>query len=166
MKLNAGLNRLWSTPCKLDNIQIKDEYLNSALTNEVHSELLSQVESVFDDYLKESLNLGLNNWKHKIQSWVNLYENNGMEYHTHHGSQISAVYYLMNEGGGEITFHDPRHFAARGYDMKFRKLFEPLVHNPMAGEIIVFPSYLYHTVRPAKGKRISIPFDLFLFDDD
>lgn len=166
--LNAGKNSLYCTTVQLEKINIRQEYIDDALLNVVHPDLEAEVTQIFDKYIQTILpEHQLSDWKYKIDSWVNRFNQSEMEYHTHNGAMISTVVYLMNNAdGGEITFYDPKHFAARGYDMKFRKLFDPITYRPVAGEVLTFPSYLYHATRPARGLRISIPFDLYLFNEN
>jgi uncharacterized protein (TIGR02466 family) len=165
MKLNAGLNNLYPTTVSLDNITVIQEYIDLAITLEIHSDLYKLATSIFDNYIQATLPETIDSWDYKIDGWINCYQQNEMEYHTHSGAALSTVIYLMNDAdGGEITFYDPRHFAARGYDMRFRPLFDPISYKPKTGEVITFPSYLYHAVKPTKGFRISAAFDLYLSD--
>lgn len=167
MSLNAGKNNLYPTTVQLEKIEIHQEYIDAALLNTVHPDLTHEVTQSFNRYIQTILpEYRLSDWKYKINSWINRFNQSSMDYHTHHGAMISSVVYLINEGdGGEITFYDPKHFAARGYDLKFRSLFDPIVYSPLAGEILTFPSYLYHSVKSTDGLRISIPFDLYLFNE-
>lgn len=166
MMLNAGLNQLYPTTVNLETIEITQQYVDEAITLAIHPELNQKAIEIFDSYIRSILpNETLDSWGYKIDGWVNCYQQNEMEYHTHSGAALSTVMYLMNDAeGGEITFYDPRHFAARGYDMKFRPLFDPITYKPQTGEVITFPSYLYHAVKPTKGFRISVAFDLYLYD--
>jgi len=67
--------------------------------------------------------------------------------------------------GGEIIFTDPRQNANRGYDNCFQEWFKPLKITPTCGDIVVFPSYLYHYVTTYQSNiRIALPVDLFLFN--
>ena len=50
--------------------------------------------------------------------------------------------------------------------MKFRKTTDPTYHAPKTGDMLVFPSYLYHSVRPASHTRVSCALDLYLYNDD
>lgn len=167
MTLNAGFNSLYPTEIYLGNIKVEEEYVTDALSGYVGDRLLNEVTIAFDKYLNKTVEKTIDDWDFEIKAWVNNYNNEMMPVHTHHGSQLSAVVYLMNEGdGGEISFLDPRGFAARGYDMSFRPLFDQTVFKPQPGDVLVFPSFMYHGVNPTKGKRISIPFDLYLQDLD
>lgn len=168
MTLNVGLNNLYPTDVMLSKIDIKQEYIDQSIMSVIHPELNQTVVDIFDNYIRSTLpNETINSWDYEIQGWVNRYHLNEMEYHTHSGAALSTVVYLINDAeGGEITFYDPRHFAARGYDMKFRPLFDPTSHKPLAGDVVTFPSYLYHAVRPTKGLRISAAFDLYLSDKE
>lgn len=167
MKLNVGRNDLYSTTVQLERIDVLQKYVDSALQNVVHTDLKNKTVALFDKYIQTTLpEYKLSDWKHKVDSWVNRFNQDEMEYHTHNGAMLSAVVYLINESdGGDITFYDPRHFAARGYDLKFRSLFDPIRYKPEAGDVLIFPSYLYHAVSSTRGLRISIPFDLYLFNN-
>jgi len=167
MMLNAGKNNLYCTTVQLEKIDIRQEYIDAALLDTVHPDLTDDITELFDKYIQEILpEYSLSNWKYKIDSWINQFNQSEMEYHTHNGAMLSAVVYLINDAdGGEITFYDPRHFAARGYDTKFRSLFDPITYKPASGEVLTFPSYLYHATRPTRGLRISVPFDLYLFNE-
>lgn len=101
-----------------------------------------------------------------IKGWVNdMHNGYNMAYHNHANAIFSAVFYIlvMNGQGGRMTFVDPRVNANRGYDGMFDHLFAPISHTPSTGDIIVFPSFLYHYVTAFTGAlRICIPVDLFL----
>ena len=167
MRLNAGLNNLFPTQVTLSQINIRQEHIDEALQGNVHPDIKEAVVDAWDNYLTTVVGKPLSDWKYKTQEWVNIYHRNEMEYHTHNGAHISTVVYIENQDiGGEITFYDPRNFAARGYDMSFRHLFDSITHMPKSGDVVTFPAFIYHAVRPAEGLRISAAFDLFLFNDD
>ena len=68
-----------------------------------------------------------------------------------------------NDSGGEIRFHDPRHNANRGYDENFKHHFEDKVILPKTDDVVIFPSFLYHSVSPFySGLRIALPLDIML----
>ena len=188
------LNKLWSTPVlqsKMDD-GIKDALIQKLLVDydifnppgdinkinlledkckEIQDFKKTQVVPVFDEFLKLSLDKSLNDWKgYSLNGWLAGSGNDySMRLHNHSGSQLSAVFYLMCEDldhGGHITFTDPRHNANRGYDESFNEWFTPLIITPKSGDILVFPSYLYHQVSTYKSNlRLAIPVDIFLYTD-
>jgi hypothetical protein len=165
--MNSKTIDLWPTKIQIGSFDVDGEIILSAMNKQVSDKIHELARDAFNDYLEETLEISLSDYKsHKLLSWVNRYENTDMEYHTHNGSQLSAVFYPVVEGeGGEITFYDPRFFAARGYDMNFRKLYDKFVIKPESGMFVVFPSFLYHSVKVSHGFKISIPVDLFLFTE-
>ncbi len=93
--------------------------------------------------------------------------------HSHPGSYWSAVYYVDDgfEGasdpalGGELVFLDPRMPMIRmgAPDLRYRRQDGSHDHHetwirPSSGRVVIFPSWLMHSVRPYSGKglRISI----------
>lgn len=86
--------------------------------------------------------------------------------HVHHSSTWSGVYYVSARGeawsskkkDGAIEFFDPRLARPRTSDSVFSLI-------PHTGQLILFPSWLRHWVRPhyGKGTRISVPFNAALF---
>lgn len=165
--LECGFNDLWPTTLYQNEFEVDDDIIHCAMQKKVSPRIHELAKTHFELYLNEVLDISFADYKdYKFLSWVNRYENSEMEYHTHNGSQLSAVYYPVVEGaGGEITFYDPRFFAARGYDMKFRKLYEPVEIKPYSGLFVIFPSFLYHSVKLSTGFKLSIPVDLFLYSD-
>lgn len=88
--------------------------------------------------------------------------------HIHPGSLWSGVYYVKaDEGSGKIEFTDPRTanlmrqptYAKRPADCDPAKSFVP---EP--GRMLVFPSWLYHSVHPnlTDGDRVIVSFNLSL----
>lgn len=88
--------------------------------------------------------------------------------HHHSNSDLSAAYYVSAEKNcGDIIFYDPR--PARVYKHPIAK--NPNILNatinsisPEPGMLILFPSYLEHSVNPnlSDHKRIVISFNLSL----
>jgi len=107
--------------------------------------------------------------------WANVNRTgNANEYHSHPGSYWSGTYYVDDGGidanpdlGGELEFLDPRgpvplmnapHLRiagnlSAGSTERIR---------PKAGRLVMFPSWVFHQVRPYHGnaERISIAFNL------
>ena len=107
--------------------------------------------------------------------WANINRSgDANEYHSHPGSYWSGTYYVDDGGidadpalGGELEFLDPRgpvplmnapHLRiagnlSAGSTERIR---------PRAGKLVMFPSWVFHQVRPYHGtvERISIAFNL------
>ncbi|MCF6274938.1 MAG: 2OG-Fe(II) oxygenase family protein [Robiginitomaculum sp.] len=97
--------------------------------------------------------------------------------HTHPGCLWSCVYYVDdgNDGatdtGGELTLEDPRFpmntmyipsLVLRGPDGEPQKPQHKI--KPQSGMMVLFPSWLRHSVRPYLGNkdRISVAFNLMV----
>jgi hypothetical protein len=183
---------LWSTPFLImeSDAEIRERFVSYLLqeydlfnspsdikvniledkSEEVQEFVSKVVKPAFEEFLNSSLNLSFSDWKgYSLNGWIT---GSGQDYsmihHNHSGSQISAVFYLLAEDvdkGGKIVFTDPRQNANRGYDPKFSKWFNPLEIKAKSGDIVVFPSYLYHFVTTYQSNiRIALPVDLFLFN--
>jgi uncharacterized protein (TIGR02466 family) len=131
----------------------------------------------FISAIKNNLNTLLNdmNWDLNIQSvkissmWAIINEKGAWnQKHQHSNSDISAAYYVTaHEGCGDIVFYDPR--PARVYKQPISKSPNKLNSTvnsikPEAGMLVLFPSYLDHSVNPniSDKKRIVISFNLSL----
>ena len=115
-------------------------------------------------------------WAHN--AWANVNRRgNANEAHTHPGSVWSVVYWVDDGGasanpalGGGFEIHDPRGVAPAmlapdlvpavpgGPSFGATELVQP-----SAGDLIMFPSWLSHSVRPylGDGVRISIAINLW-----
>jgi uncharacterized protein (TIGR02466 family) len=89
--------------------------------------------------------------------------------HVHPDAHVSGVYYVEvpelspaeadeEEPGGSLVFLDPRSHATM-YHLKDRRQTESYL--PVAGALVVFPSYHMHAVYPYRGpgERISVAFN-------
>ncbi len=115
--------------------------------------------------------------KWRGNAWANVNRrSHGNEFHTHPGCVWSAVYYVDDGGiaddpslGGQLEIQDPRGVAPAMY----RPELVPNVPGgpsfgasemvaPVAGTMLMFPSWLSHAVRPytGDGVRISIAINL------
>ena len=100
------------------------------------------------------------------ECWVNVYgQGDAQEAHIHQNSAISGIYYVAApEGCGELIFHSP--LSDIMYNPPTRETNDvntPMIAlQPTAGEMILFRSWLRHSVKPTRGKeeRISIAFNL------
>lgn len=113
----------------------------------------------------------------KVNAWANVNQpNHANAAHHHAGAYWSGVYYV-DVGGleenekfeGELEFHDPRGVMPLLYAPVLRFGIKGCLtagiveeHRPKAGQIVLFPSWLVHAVRPYLGttQRVSIAFNL------
>jgi uncharacterized protein (TIGR02466 family) len=113
----------------------------------------------------------------RLNAWANINRHGqGNEFHTHPGAYWSATYYVRDGGagenpelGGEFEIQDPRGVgpAMLAPMLAFRTAGGQSVGAseiivPKAGNLVVFPSWLSHGVRPYNGNdvRISIALNL------
>jgi uncharacterized protein (TIGR02466 family) len=105
----------------------------------------------------------------QIEAWANVGEAGAANApHSHPGCYWSAVYYVRtDEGeGGELILFDPRMpgLAMQAPDLRFRNAGgEQLVKSkPSAGMLVMFPSWLMHSVTAwhGSGLRISVAINL------
>lgn len=115
-----------------------------------------------------------------IEMWANVNPPGcSNQMHCHPAAFWSAVYYPDPGGaeiegnGGELLLEDPRYPMAYMTvpDLLFRDAnndpMQSLISiRPKAGRIVMFPSWLRHSVRPHKGDRdrVSIALNLMLLD--
>jgi uncharacterized protein (TIGR02466 family) len=127
--------------------------------------------------IKKNINFALNdmNWDLNKQSvsinnlWAIINEKGAWnQKHHHSNSDLSAAYYVCaHENCGDIVFYDPR--PAPVYKSPIAKSPNNLnatVNSikPEAGMLVLFPSYLEHSVNPnlSDKKRIVISFNINL----
>ena len=112
-------------------------------------------------------------------AWANVNRrNHGNEFHTHPGAFWSGTYYVDDGGigddhalGGEFEMQDPRGVAPAMYAPRLAFAVpggqsagaSELIH-PKSGQMVLFPSWLLHAVRPYHGERerISVAFNFGL----
>ena len=100
--------------------------------------------------------------------WVNVYaDGDSQEIHVHPNSVISGIYYVAAPPGcGQTLFHSP--FSEVMLDPPTtgtNDVNTPMVGvTPRAGDMILFRSWLRHSVKPTPGKeeRISIAFNMIM----
>lgn len=82
-------------------------------------------------------------------------------YHGHDYSYIVGIVYLSPQNTG-LILHDPRVNAARGYPSQFRQEFADVTIVPKPGDVVIFPSYVYHSTMVHNGDapRIVMPFNV------
>ena len=86
--------------------------------------------------------------------------------HIHSNSFISAVYYVSApKNCGDIVFHDPRESRVirKPNGIKANNLNAEVINiTPQSGLLVLFPSYLYHSVNEndSDEERIIISFNI------
>ncbi|MBY8975052.1 hypothetical protein KHP62_04480 [Rhodobacteraceae bacterium NNCM2] len=110
-------------------------------------------------------------------SWANVNRaGQGNEFHTHPGAYWSATYYVRDGGaaddpslGGEFEMADPRGVgpAMLAPNMCFsikggQSVGASELVRPVAGNLMLFPSWLSHGVRPYHGDKVRISVALNL----
>ncbi len=101
-----------------------------------------------------------------VEAWANVnLRGDSNVLHIHPGSPWSGVYYVATEPNarGDIYFMDPRPAALMSlHPLNPFNVMSPVVLPPVEGTMLVFPSFMYHGVRPYQGDapRISIAFNL------
>lgn len=104
-----------------------------------------------------------------LEAWANVAEAGASNVaHSHGGCYWSAVYYVAaSEGqGGQLRLHDPRLPALDMHapDLRFKDVGpeQMITIRPEPGLLVLFPSWLSHSVTPWKGTgyRISIAINL------
>lgn len=100
------------------------------------------------------------------ECWVNVYgQGDAQDVHVHRNSVLSGIYYVAAPPeSGELLFHSPMSEVMLEPPTTDMNLFNVPVRNvtPSAGTMILFRSWLRHSVKPTKGKeeRISVAFNL------
>ncbi len=142
--------------------------------------------------LKEKIQLHIDHFLHEIldcddslnfeikNSWVNLHDTNDYAgIHKHSNSIISGVYYpIVDDDSGSIVFQKDKSYynlwtdtIEIGFNYQKHQDQEKLnIFNtdawgvsPRQGDLLLFPSLLYHSVTEnlSKSKRYSLAFNVF-----
>ncbi len=88
--------------------------------------------------------------------------------HNHPNSLLSGAYYVQADAkSGAIVFRDPREGAVLLSPplVEFTPwTFQTVRYPPSAGRMLIFPSWLYHSVEPnlSDGERIGLSFNIGL----
>ena len=86
-------------------------------------------------------------------------------FHNHRGAFISGVFYVrVDDKSGDLILHDPRFNAVRSTPLQLSEHFAPVRITPKSGDIILFPSSLYHEtdICFSDEARVLIPFDVYI----
>ena len=99
----------------------------------------------------------------KIDTFGKAFEKyEGLDAHLHGNSNVTTVYYPYASNSG-IRLFDPRGNASRGYPRSIRDShFGELYIQPEAGDLLIIPSYVAHSVTAAEEHvRLSLINDFF-----
>ena len=131
----------------------------------------------FIEAIKKNINTALTdmNWDLERQAvkikslWAIINEKDAWnQKHHHSNSDLSAAYYVAaHENCGDIVFYDPRPAPVHNHPIsKSPNNINATVNSikPEPGMLVLFPSYLEHSVNPnlSDKKRIVISFNLSL----
>jgi len=131
----------------------------------------------FIEAIKNNINSALNDmgWDLKKQTvkiksvWAIINSKGAWnQKHHHSNSDLSAAYYVSaHENCGDIVFYDPRPAPVHNHPIsKSPNKLNATVNSikPESGMLVLFPSYLEHSVNPNlfDDKRIVISFNLSL----
>jgi len=178
------IHNAWSTPIEHTSSHIEglvDHILTYADTTKINytileddSKPINELKQIaydnFKKYVNKCFGVDIDKYHTQMKAWVisptGSYTH---QIHNHMGAMFSSIYYVLADEqniGGEIKFHDPRGNANRGYDENFKHHFEDKIILPKTDDVLIFPSFLYHSVNPfSSGIRIALPIDLYLFQE-
>ena len=190
-KLPEGMNFLWPTPVKVEKAPIGrcESVLTELLTthdltpplNGVVGENIFRnsgpeltkfkneiVIPAFERYFNEAYNDSISNYHdfELVGRLTTMGVNHSTPMHAHCDSQVVGVFYLLADtaNGGDIGIVDPRGAAHRGYYGKMNDSFKARNHQPLTGDVVMFPSYVYHYVAVhSTSLRVALAVDLGLF---
>jgi len=127
-------------------------------------------ESIKPNINNTLIDMGWDDLDNKINitsAWSIINKKNASnERHIHSNSYISAVYYVSApKNCGDILFHDPRQakIIRKPNTIKANQLNAEVVNiTPQSGLLVLFPSYLYHSVAKNNSdeERIIISFNI------
>lgn len=187
------IHNLFPTVVYEDHIPVKDEWLKKAkqinyermpigngdFTNDKfilkQPEFVDLEKSIIEcagryvfDYMKSKRNINIE----VLNSWINVHHpGDWAQPHIHGNSILSGVYYLDHpENSGDISFDRPLTGSTPFQSIIYLDYTEPTDYNcenynfaVTPGKILLFPSYLAHSVEKNKSqeKRYSLAFNLY-----
>ena len=142
---------------------------NFDLKNEIVINFINLISPNINEVIK-SMDWDIKNQTPKISGmWAIINTGGASNARHHHGnSDISAAYYVKApENCGEIVFYDPRPAPVFSHPRSNNPNFLNAMVNsisPVEGGLVLFPSYLDHSVNPnsSNEERVVISFNLSL----
>ncbi len=154
-KRKSNVNGWHSNEFNLQDEKLK-KFLNS-LTPKIHEATLDMGWDITNQLVKIT------------SMWSIINKKNSFNERHHHGnSALSAAYYVQaDENAGDIVFYDPRNAFTFSHpsSTKVNDLNAQIKSiRPKSGNLVLFPSYLDHSVNPSKSEkdRIVISFNVSL----
>ena len=147
---NESENKLkWDIKCSVNTIQLKLEN--------------------WAEHLVPSLRIAAKHFSHNgdffiDNPWINWYSYNGFqEIHCHPYFDIVGVFFI-NEGDnfGKLYFQDRMSGLLNDNVLKYLKISDTYIPKVAAGDLIIFPSYLFHGVTPHRSDKIRKTFSFNL----
>ena len=157
------------------NKTTKSGYQSESVVFENQAETIVSLERILRQEICEYYNVFadekcafIKNWpnKYNVKGWyVRLLTSGHQDSHIHPGGWLSGVVYLktvdhINQNEGAIEF------GVEGYNLPTIKGAAPsYIHNPKVGDIVLFPSSLFHKTIPFSGdqERCIVAFDIVPF---
>ena len=176
---------IYAKDIQIDNNLLTNVILDMSKTDEGvkktnmhgwHSKNINNSQKEFEPLIKELYNMQNEIYQEEWLDrkpvlgniWANLNPSGGYNRpHIHPNSSFSGVYYIKAPPNcGKITFNDPRPgiqttMPARIKGQPLKHLWREVHLEPKVGRIIMFPSWLWHSVEPNKSNdiRISVSFN-------
>lgn len=188
------VKNLWPIPLYMNNIGVSEDTLDFTLQQpyermkvkngdiSLNKKILdsmpllkSSIENEAKNYLNDYLKLDDKIEFYITTSWINKHiPGDHGQIHHHANSLISGVYYIKQpENGGNFILHQnvmtPNLFTSTiNLDLNFKEFTETNTHQfqvkPKDGLVIMFPSFIYHSVENNQSSehRYSLAFNLFV----
>ena len=183
----------WPTPIYQSTIEVKDKWLDFCNTTEFErmetdngdiskdrnileqTDLKNDIEDHLNNYVRDWLKVDKRTKFYFTTSWLvkhNKGDWSGMHYHAN--SLVSGVYYLKTpKDSGDIKFH--QHFNKSTFPemLRFEYTEDNMINSEVvavkvkAGDILLFPSHLNHSVTKNMNNdcRYSLAFNAFIKGD-
>ena len=160
------LQLIWESRTTKFGFQGSNDFFENCTENTDHlqSAALKAIDEYYNKFRSEK-NVFIQSWpeKHKIKGWYNRLLKNGYQSsHIHAGGWLSGVIYLKTID----TLHNDEgaiEFGLHGYGLPILdKNYPRKLYKPKSGDIILFPSSLFHRTLPfvQDTERCVVAFDL------